>query len=213
MQIYYSIDFNLKVFSMLRHLLLLSVFILSFSYKSLAVCDSVVRSCFQHLYNTKTLQLLSLGSMCEHFAYIEQSKIYKDNRYKLLQNIEYRSGKKIIGELDLIVFDKNTKKVIKIFEVKCSKNIFDANTKSDIQINRFKDNIRRALSGRQRLYFANDDSLLSIEHFTDEIDFSKITYLSTEAKSLGFDTLSLNLSEMEELTHKWNSSILLDTSK
>jgi hypothetical protein len=198
---------------MLRYLLLSYVFILSFSYKSLAVCDSVVRSCFQHLSNTKTLQILSVGSMCEHLAYIEQSKIYSSNRYKLLQNIEYKSGKKILGELDLIVFDQSEQKVIKIFEVKCSKNIFDACTKSDIQLARFKSHIKRAISGRQKLYFRNDNSLLSIEHFMDEINFSKLTYLSPNAKSLGFDTLSLNLSEMQELTKKWNSSAILAISE
>lgn len=59
------------------------------------------------------------GAICEEVARLELQQEFQTPQYKVLTGISYDNGDGTAGELDVIVFDNNTNKVIKIAEVKC----------------------------------------------------------------------------------------------
>lgn len=82
------------------------------------------------------------GAICEEVARLDFKKEYPTPQYTVEVGIAYGDGMRTIGELDVVVFDNNTHKVIRIAEVKCWKKMGAGLDKALNQRARFLKNIR-----------------------------------------------------------------------
>ena len=134
-----------------------------------------------------------LGKKCEWLAQKKIAKRYPKKKFKLFKNVTYRSYSNV-GELDIVVINKKTSKVIYIAEVKCWKNLVKASKAADKQLNRFKDVIKKTLTASEHFFLKEKVSLsqLKISQFYGQIVYQKICQKSPDAKLLGFNSLSLS---------------------
>lgn len=86
------------------------------------------------------------GTICEEIARLNVQKKYPAPQYNVLTGISYGNDQRVIGELDVIVFDTNINKVIQIAEVKCWKDLSDGLDKAHEQRARFLKNLRSSKS-------------------------------------------------------------------
>src|SRR5690606_9004921 len=77
------------------------------------------------------------GQICEQVARLQLDDIYPPHAYDINIGIEYIVHNRTIGELDVVVTDKQTRDVILIAEVKCWKNLKGALNKAKDQRSRF----------------------------------------------------------------------------
>lgn len=82
------------------------------------------------------------GSICEEVARLRVADEYPAPQYKVETGIAYGNEERTIGELDVIVFDLNTQKAVKLGEVKCWKDARAGLVKAKDQRARFLKNIR-----------------------------------------------------------------------
>ncbi|MNJ92626.1 hypothetical protein D3C87_103000 [compost metagenome] len=82
------------------------------------------------------------GAICEEVARLDFKKDYPAPQYDVAVGIAYGDGQRTIGELDVIVFDNNTHKAVRVAEVKCWKNMSGGLNKALDQRARFLKNIR-----------------------------------------------------------------------
>ncbi|WII71184.1 hypothetical protein QJS83_12005 [Bdellovibrio sp. 22V] len=82
------------------------------------------------------------GSICEEIARLDLQKEFPAPQYEVIVGIAYGDATRVIGELDVVIFDKNIQKVIKIAEVKCWKDMRGGLQKALEQRARFLKSIR-----------------------------------------------------------------------
>ena len=193
---------------MFKKMFITFLFFLNIQSEVFGLSNFVVRRYFKHFYKLQVSCNIDIGSICEQIAYIEKKNKFKLGRYKIYQNVSYHSKDKTIGELDLIVFDKRKRVVKEVIEVKCSKDISSAASKSNAQLKRFKRHLKYKDNKLPEIYFKSCNNILQVHHFTKYTRFSKLTYKSVLAQTLGFELLSLGLSDMQYLTNKWNNNEL-----
>lgn len=114
--------------------ILLLLLISAFSFSAFAV--PTLEEEVQALKNTPR-DYFDTGAICEEVARLEFQQEYQVPQYKVLTGIAYDNGDGTAGELDVIVFDNNTNKVIKIGEVKCWNDLKGALLKAKKQKARF----------------------------------------------------------------------------
>lgn len=85
------------------------------------------------------------GNMCEYVAREEMKVHFPEDRYLIKSGITYKFKNQVIGELDLIVFNKATNLVDYIGEVKCWKEVKEGFSKAMQQRERFKKYVGRAV--------------------------------------------------------------------
>lgn len=78
-----------------------------------------------------------VGAVCERIAVREVESIYPAVNYTIINSIRYDEKKTTIGELDVVVFDKNSGKVEAVAEVKCWRSFKGALKKAKEQRMRF----------------------------------------------------------------------------
>jgi hypothetical protein len=77
------------------------------------------------------------GVVCERVAMREVESLYPAANFEIVNSISYDEHNVTVGELDLVIFDKSTKKVSAIAEVKCWKSFSGALKKAKNQRMRF----------------------------------------------------------------------------
>ena len=77
------------------------------------------------------------GMVCERVAVREIESLYPSVNYNIVNSISYDQNKTTIGELDVVIFDKNTGKVEAVAEVKCWTSFSGALKKAKSQRMRF----------------------------------------------------------------------------
>lgn len=77
------------------------------------------------------------GTVCEEVAQLQFEKKYVPEQYTVVTGIEYNADGRTIGELDLVIFDNASKKVVLVGEVKCWKNMSSGLKKAKDQRQRF----------------------------------------------------------------------------
>lgn len=82
------------------------------------------------------------GAICEELARLKIQKEYPRPQFEVLTGIAYETEDRVIGELDLVVFNTQLQRVIKIGEVKCWKDVPSALLKAQEQRARFLKTIR-----------------------------------------------------------------------
>lgn len=83
------------------------------------------------------------GTVCEELERVRLAQIYPADKYFISGDIEYSTGGMTIGELDTVVIDRSTGKVVLLGEVKCWKNMDDALMKAKSQMMRFFWNLQK----------------------------------------------------------------------
>lgn len=124
-----------------------------------------------------------IGGICEALAQINFEMKYPAPQFFVDSGVEYKDSENTAGELDILVLDLNTNKVIHIAEVKCWKNLQQAQQKAVSQRNRF---IKYLKSGHQ-IYFegANSGRFYSKDQFSEI--FLKTSVAQKGSVAFGFD--------------------------
>lgn len=84
-----------------------------------------------------------VGTVCEQVAKLQAQEAYPAPRYHVITGIAYSNGDRVVGELDVVVFDKGTNKAILVAEVKCWRGLQGAMNKAREQRTRFQETLRR----------------------------------------------------------------------
>ncbi len=136
------------------------------------------------------------GTICEEVARLEIQNEFPAPQYKVLTGISYDNGDGTAGELDVIVFDTNINKVIKIAEVKCWKKLDQALQKAKKQRERFMGYRENAANISYKKTHSKET--FTKEQFAYVNDF--ITIGQQGAKAFGFDReLKYSLRDFMEL--------------
>ena len=83
------------------------------------------------------------GMVCERVAVREIESLYPSENYNIINGISYDQNKTTIGELDVVILDKNTGKVEAVAEVKCWTSFSGALKKAKNQRMRFQTYLNR----------------------------------------------------------------------
>lgn len=136
------------------------------------------------------------GAVCEQLERVRLKALYPENQYVITGGIEYSLGGNTVGELDAVILDRNTNKVVLMEEVKCWKDLENALVKATGQRDRFLWNL--AKSPRSIIFKSYDGRTYSVDQFQGEIPFKFVSQAGGISK--GFDVeLDLNLREMGQL--------------
>ena len=136
------------------------------------------------------------GAVCERVALREVDSLYPRENYDVVNSISYNDKGTTIGELDLVVFDKNTKKVEAIAEVKCWTSFKSALKKAKDQRIRFQTFLNRGI-----VIFDKDDHKYSKDDFKQVKRFFTIS--QDGGVNQGFDfELSMSLNDLMKLRQK-----------
>lgn len=139
------------------------------------------------------------GSICEEVARLRVADEYPAPQYKVETGIAYGNAERTIGELDIIVFDLNTNKAIKLGEVKCWKDARSGLKKAQDQRARFMKNIRG--NGPLRFVSTSTHQTYDADQFRYVNDFISIAQKGTI--SAGYDMeLEYTLNELKSFRMK-----------
>ncbi|MNK01196.1 hypothetical protein D3C87_189910 [compost metagenome] len=151
---------------------------------------------FELLKNSKE-NYEPIGAICEQVARLELAQEYDQNKYEIIVGIEYADSRQTIGELDVVIFEKATKKAILSAEVKCWNSIEGAKKKATEQRRRF---IRYNTSG-YKLFFESKDMKFEQYQFQDIREFIMIAQKGSKKK--GFDReLEMSLDDLMALRRR-----------
>jgi hypothetical protein len=124
------------------------------------------------------------GAICEEVARLQVAKSFAEPLYSVVTGIAYGTALRTVGELDIIVFDNNTHKVIRIGEVKCWKKLDEGLVKA-------KDQRQRFLGYKQshKITFVRSTSEGKGPYTVDQFEYVKdfVSIAQQGAKGFGFD--------------------------
>ncbi|MGE5086730.1 MAG: hypothetical protein ACM3MG_10550 [Bacillota bacterium] len=123
------------------------------------------------------------GAVCEQLERVRLQSLYPQDKYIVAGGVEYSLGGDTVGELDSIVLDRNTNKVILLEEVKCWKDFGNALSKAKSQRDRFLSKV--AKSPREVVFQSYDGRTYSVDQFQGDIPFKFVSQAG--GVSNGFD--------------------------
>lgn len=137
-----------------------------------------------------------IGAVCEEVTRLRFQEEFPAPRYGVVTGVEYGDGNRTIGELDVVVFEAQTNKVLRVAEVKCWKDPQAA--------------IRKALDQRQRFVKTiKSGKTVRFRSLNSNIQFRRDNFLSNPqqiavsqngTKFAGFDTeIGYELRELMQL--------------
>lgn len=118
-----------------------ALFLFTLSLSLFAADEKRIDELFEKLATVK-LDFDPTGTVCEQVALIEFENKFPKDQYDMVVGIEY-GNKEAIGELDVVVFDKKTKQVDTVAEVKCWKSPEGGLNKARSQRMRFQSSVNR----------------------------------------------------------------------
>lgn len=138
------------------------------------------------------------GTVCEEIARLEVTKEFGD-AYEVTTGVEYSLGKDTLGELDVVVFERSTHKVVLVAEVKCWKNLQQAMDKLKAQRDRFTWNLTKHAAHIQ--FQPDEGQNFRVEDFQGPFKFRAISQFG--GLKHGFEQeIQLTLSEVKQLRSK-----------
>lgn len=140
------------------------------------------------------------GTACEQAARIEAYQTYPADRFAITTGVEYDIGDGTLGELDLLVIDKASDKVVVVGEVKCWRSFDSALDKAKYQRDRFLWNLQKY--PKQIHFIAHEEGFaFTAESFSNLNQFIFISQAGGTKK--GFDQeIPYTLLEMDEISQK-----------
>lgn len=149
------------------------------------------------ILKTSKVNYEPIGAVCEQVAQLELAEEFTPDKYEMIVGIEYADSDATRGELDVVIFDKATKKVAVSAEVKCWKSFEGAKKKATEQRNRF---IKYINSG-YKMYFKSKEYRFERWQFEDIRQFLMVS--QSGGKKRGFDReLEMSLDQLMELRKK-----------
>jgi hypothetical protein len=136
------------------------------------------------------------GAICEEVARLDVQKEFPKPQYTVINGIAYSGENGTIGELDVVIFDNNTQKVIKIAEVKCWKDLKGGLKKARDQRQRF---LSWNKSGKKLKFKSTSDGRVFPQ---DQFDYVTefVSIAQKGATRSGFDAeLNYTLPELMQL--------------
>ena len=119
----------------------LSLALIFFLLSSVVFADTI--SDYAKMFKDKGYDWENAGNVCEYMAREEMKVHFPEDKYEIKSGITYKFNKIVIGELDLIVFNRHTQLVDYIGEVKCWKEIGQGLQKALEQRARFQSYVGR----------------------------------------------------------------------
>ena len=135
-----------------------------------SVRDELVASYFERIRDLK-FDYGRVGSVLEALAFLELQQVYPEPEYEILSGLQYQNyDNHTAGELDLVVWEKKSRRAIKVYEVKLSLNLSRAHKLALAQLERFKTHLKeKNISGfiynRNRGRFFRVSQFKEIESF------------------------------------------------
>lgn len=84
-----------------------------------------------------------VGSVLEALAYLELQQLFPEPDYEILAGLQYQDfSDRTAGELDLVVWEKESRRAVRIYEVKLSINLGRARKLALAQLERFKAHLK-----------------------------------------------------------------------
>ena len=137
-----------------------------------------------------------VGAVCEEVTRLRFQEEFPVNKYAVVTGVEYGDGNRTIGELDVVVFENTSQKVVRVAEVKCWRNTNGAMAKARDQRQRFQ----RSLASGKQIYFKSlhSDYKFKKDNFVGTKEFLAVAQKGSKVS--GFDIeLSYELSELMKL--------------
>lgn len=139
------------------------------------------------------------GSICEEVARLEMQREYPAPQYDVVLGIAYGDETRVIGELDVVIFDNNLQKVVKIAEVKCWKDVRAGLEKAKEQRARFLKAVRSTKP--LRFFSTSTKQAFDIDKFKYVGEFFSVAQKGSVA--LGFEReLEYTLKEMRDYRYE-----------
>jgi len=100
-----------------------------------------------------------IGYILEEIAKIQLQSAYPRGKYEIIGGLQYQeAGGRTVGELDIVVLDRNAGTAELVAEVKLSGNLFRAGRKASTQLGRFRNYLN---SGKiTKFHFIENPSLV-----------------------------------------------------
>lgn len=168
---------------------------LSLFFVSTASLAADLQAAFEALKNTK-VNYNPDGAICEQLSILKVRQDYPETSYEITGGIEYDTGGATLGELDVVVLDKLSRKVVLIQEVKCWRDYDNGLVKAKSQRDRFMWNLTKH---PDQIHFVSyNGESFSTANFSNSFPFVFISHLGGVRH--GFDAeLEFNLSDLKKL--------------
>ena len=147
---------------------------------------------YVELFKDRAYDWENSGNVCEFVAQEEMKAYFPEDKYEIKSGITYKFNNQVVGERDLIMFNRSAKMVDAIGEVECWKEPGQGYQKAIEQRARFKKFVGRdvIIQDQERVY--------------DNVQFRSVkTFFSVAqggSKSYGFDyEIPLTLKEAKDL--------------
>lgn len=139
------------------------------------------------------------GAVCEQVARVKLSEEFPENDFLITTGVEYNTGENTLGELDVVVVNRSSQKVVMVAEVKCWRNLYNAMDKLKMQRDRFLWNLKQF---PHKMNFDSSAGIpFHVSQFDDVMTFRSIAQQGGLRR--GFDVeLEFTLSELKELRMK-----------
>lgn len=101
----------------------------------------------KQLKDGSSISISTRGPLCEKLVQKMLIEEFPQQRFRILGNLEYFSNRRVTGELDILVMDKDdSDAVVLVGEVKCKNNEQKARIEARMQMKRFQDYVEAAQS-------------------------------------------------------------------
>jgi hypothetical protein len=155
---------------------------------------------YYDLIKERPYRFQQVGSIIQALARADFEWRYPPPAYEVLRNLEYQEGSRTLGELDLVVYRRDTTQAVVVAEAKLSGNLKGAAKRAERQLMRFQDALRK---GRITRFLCNDDRDRSFgtSHFGEHTSFFRIG--NRGALEAGFDfEVDLTREEADDLQER-----------
>lgn len=157
---------------------------------------------------------ITVGEACELLAEWKIKKEYPSNKYEIQRNIVYYQNGRLIGELDAVVFEKESEQAVLVVEVKCRHNLQKASQHAKKQLKRFSDfreyfifELKKFHEDLFDICIVTEDGSRTflLSQFLNPPALRMISQKAPDAKKLGFWTLDFEKSQIIRLVDDYNN--------
>jgi hypothetical protein len=170
--------------------------IISFTVSSKEASNSQgVEDYFEYLSHDST-DFEPMGNVCERVALKEVEALYPTALYDIKNGMEYNERNATIGELDLVMINRNTGKAEAVAEVKCWRSLQGGLKKAKEQRMRFLNYLNRNIVLKDM-----EEKTYSKDIFSNIQKFFSISQRGGVSEGFDFE-LSLDFKELMDLRKK-----------
>ena len=138
-----------------------------------------------------------IGTVCEQVAKLRLAALWDEDVYEIKIGIGYWTEHRQIGELDVVIFERETGEAVQVGEVKCRRNVSRARSHAEEQLERF----RAHVEANHTLFIRDMDDR---DHTYNRSQFDEVSEYFTVSQDggarAGFDMeIGLSIPDVYEL--------------